>query len=396
MRRRAVVMAAIGASVPGVAAPAASDWRQSRGYPSGWGADQDWNADSHRIGNFSGGHEKMFRAGTIKAGAGASPLQSVPGGGGWLASVASEADEYLKDWPVTGLLIARKGKVLLERYQFDRTAQMRMTSWSLAKSVTSLLLGICLDRGLVRSMDDPAEAYVPQLAGRLHGAVTLRNLCNMSSGADVVQERDNPVIYQKALLRSDSDLEAMVRDWNARSEPQGLRFNYNELAALTIGMVIRAVTGRSLCEFCQEALWQPMGAEADASWLRDSKLREFNCTGFAARLRDWARLGQLIAQDGVMQGRQVVSSAWIGECASWSSRDRQVRHGTAMRERGYKYFFWHPRPDGRWPMMGGAHGQCVLVDRETQTVLVQTAADVGGAWQSRLFELFDSALKVQA
>lgn len=396
MKRRAIVLAAAGSAASGLAGAAASDWRQSSGYPSGWGPHHDWNDATYRVGNYSGGHEKMFRVGTIKAARSPSSLKVLPAAdASRFGPLSAAADEFVKDWPITGLLIARKGAVLLERYQFDRTAAMRLTTWSLAKSVTSLLLGICRDRALVRSMDDTADVYLPELRNTLHGAVTLRNLCNMSSGAEVIYDRDHPIIYQKAFLRDDSDAETTVREWNRRQEPQGSRFEYNELCALAIGMVIRKVTGRSLCEFCQEALWQPMGAEADASWLRDSKSKEYNCIGLAARLRDWARLGQLVAQNGSMQGRQVVSAAWIDECASWSSRDNQVRHGRAKRDMGYKYFFWHPRSDGKWPMMLGAHGQLVLVDRETQTVLVQTAVEVDGSWQARMFQLFETALKLE-
>ena len=81
---------------------------------------------------------------------------------------------------------------MFESYQFDRKPDMRLTSWSMAKSVTSLLLGICIDRGLVRSIDDKAEDYVPYLKGTLHGGTSLRNLANMSSGAAILHDRDNP------------------------------------------------------------------------------------------------------------------------------------------------------------------------------------------------------------
>jgi CubicO group peptidase (beta-lactamase class C family) len=140
------------------------------------------------------------------------------------------------------------------------------------------------------------------------------------------------------------------------------------------------VSGQPLASFCEQALWQPLGAEGDASWQCDSKGKEFNCIGFGARLRDWARLGQLIAQDGAMEGRQVVSKKWIDECCTWSAADAQCRHGTAMRS---------------WMMMNGHHGQRVLVDRVTQTVLVQTAVDAEGPWQAQLLQLFGAAAKIR-
>ncbi len=394
-RRRSVLLAG-GAALagPGFAWAAAADWEQRFGYPTGWGPARNWTDKGYRVGNYSGGYEQMFRARPIAAAAAASPLAPPPAQRGpALEALAARATAYMRAWPVSGLLIARGGRLMFEGYQFDRTPEMRMTSWSMAKSVTSLLLGLCLDRGLVRSLDDLAQDYVPALAGTLHGGTTLRNLANMSSGADILHNRDNPTIYPRAFLGAGSDLEAVVRGWNQRLEPQGARYNYNELCPLTIGMVIRQVTGKPMAAFCEEALWQPLGAEGPASWLCDGQGREFNCIGFGARLRDWARLAQLVAQRGEINGRQVVSAAWIDECASWSAADAQVRHGTAMPRAGYKCFFWHGQPDGNWMMMVGHDGQRIIIERTTQTVLVQTGVDQSAAWVPALSEIMVAAMR---
>lgn len=396
MKRRFFVAAAA-ASVffPRLAGAAAADWLQRFGYASGWSPQKQWTDKPYRVGNYSGGYEAMFRARPIAPPAQAAPLQMAsPEGAKAFAAVSDLAAEYLKAWPVTGLLIARKGTILHESYPFDRKPEMRMTSWSMAKSVTSLLLGICVDRGLIRSMDDTPQMYLDDLKGTLHGGVSLRNLANMSSGAAILHDRDNLTIYPRAFTNSNADLEPVVRGWNAVQEPPGTRYNYNELCPLTIGMVIRKVTGKPLAAFCEEALWQPLGAEGGATWLCDSRGKEFNCIGFGARLRDWARLAQMIAQNGMIEGRQVVSRDWIDECSSWSAADAQGRHGTAMRSAGYKYFFWHPRPNGSLMMMNGHDGQRVLVDRVTQTVLVQTAVDGEGPWPAQMYRLFDAAAKV--
>lgn len=396
MKRRSLLTAAGSAvAFPGLALAAAADWEQRFGYPSGWGGPGQWTNKDRRIGNYSGGYEAMFKHRTIAAPPQASPLHAPSREAAMaFAPVARTAAQYLEAWPVTGLLIARKGTVLYESYRFERQPEMRFTSWSMAKSVTSLLLGICLDRGLISSIDDTPQMYVEDLRGTLHGGVSLRNLANMSSGAAILHERDNAVIYPRALTGANTDLEAVVRGWNAVQEQPGTRYNYNELCPLTIGMVIRQVTGKPLAAFCEEALWQPLGAQAGATWLCDSKGKEFNCIGFGACLRDWARLAQMIAQGGAIEGRQVVSRRWIDECASWSAADAQGRHGTAMKYAGYKFFFWHPRPDGSLMMMNGHDGQRVLVDRRTQTVLVQTAVDGAGPWPPQMYKLLDAAASV--
>ncbi|MES2685278.1 MAG: serine hydrolase [Pseudomonadota bacterium] len=393
-RRQLLRVSALGAAA--IAHPAllasAAQWQSAFGYPTGWGTRNDWNDKANRIGNYSGGFERMLRASTIQPSSEPSPLRAAPLAFSEPVSVAAKlAEDYVRDFPCTGLLIARNGFVLHERYQFGRTRDMRMTSWSMAKSVTSLLLGICIDRALIGSVDDVASKYVPRLNGTLHGGVSLRNLVNMSSGAEIEHERDNSTIYPRAFLTARSDIEAVVLDWNGVKETQGTRYNYNELCPLTIGLVIREVTGKSLSAFCEEALWKPMGAEAEATWLCDAKGREFNCIGFGACLRDWARVGQLIAQGGMMNGRQVVSRGWLDFCSSWSPQDQQVRFNSAMPGGGYKAFFWHPRANGSLMMMVGAYGQRMLIDTTTKMVFVHTAVDSEGAWNARMNQVWNSA-----
>ena len=369
-------------------------WGQGQGYPTGLQGGLN-REPMYRVGNYSGGFEKIFRHNTLKAGpVSAVPYQDKPTSLVYRSGFSERTpDDYLKSWPVTGLLIARGNHIMLERYQFERTASMRLTSWSMAKSITSLLLGICLDMKLIDNYDDPAEKYVPSLKGTLHGGVSLRNLSNMSSGADVLHDRDNPVIYPSAFMYPTASIANTVAGWNRRREDPGTLYNYNELCPLTLGMVIRQVSGMSMAAFAEKVLWQPMGAEADATWSTDAERKEFNCIGFAARLRDWARLGRLVAQKGSVGGQQVVSEAWIHECTHWGDRDRQCRHGVAGPGFGYKAHMWHVKPDGSRLYFNGHHAQRVLIDMPTQTVLVQTAVDHAGPWQRELLDLFDAATR---
>ncbi len=407
MKRRSLILAAAasGASLLTSRAGAADRYGADLGYPSGWGAAGQiprWEAyPEYRVGNYSGGFETMFRHRTIKAGGAVSPLRDRPTEIRYADGLARKTPaNYLDAWPVTSLLIARDGDILFEAYRMARQPTMRMTSWSMAKSVTSLLFGIAMDQGLVRSLDDLPEAYVPSLQGTLHGGVPLRHLLNMSSGADVVHERDPvridvPAILGPAEARTvGTDVERTVRGWRDRREAPGLRFNYNELCPLTIGMVVRSASQLSLAEFAERHLWQALGAEGDATWLTDSLGKEYNCVGFAARTRDWARMGQMIAQNGRMQDRQIVSAAWIDACASWGPQDQQAAWGTMRPDTGYRNFFWHPKRDGSWLMMNGHHGQRVLVDRKSRTVLVQTAVSHDGPWQRELLALFDAATRL--
>ncbi len=384
-------------------AVAQDQWGASEGYPTGWGPSgqpQSWDAyTGYRVGNYAGGLESMFTYRTIQAASQPSPLLSVPKkvSYSWNGARLS-VEDYLKKWPVTGLIIARKGQVWSEDYRMGRTASDRFTSWSMAKSVTSLLLGIAMDQGLIKSLDDLPQDYVSSLKGTAHGQIKIRYLINMMSGIDVEYERDTVQINDSAMRglenarAKNTDAEKVVRGWNKIAYAPNTHYSYSELSALTIGMVLRAVSKMSLAMFAQINLWQPMGAQADATWLTDAMGHEYNCVGFAACLRDWSRLAQLIAQQGEMQGRQVVSSAWIDGYYSFGPEDALVRFGLVEDGQGYKNFYWHPRPNGAWLMMNGKHGQRVLIDRATQTVLVQTAVVDGSDWQNELFALFDAAV----
>lgn len=399
MNRRELMAAAVaGSGLFGAAQVAAQQdkWGAAAGYPSGWGQPPRLSFYRElRVGNYSGGFENMLPAHTVQCGPEMPWLRRERNDIGFRWGLGSRSvDDYLDAWPVTGLLIARRGEIWVEKYRYGRDAEMRLTGWSMSKSVTSLLVGICLDRGLLASLDDTAARYVPALAGTLHGETTLRNLMNMSSGAAIVHDVDNQKIYPRALSNRDSNIEAVVRGWNDRAEPQGTRFNYNELCPLTVGLVLRAVTGKSLAAFAQEQLWIPMGTEANATWLTDSTGQEFNCIGFAARLRDWARLGQLVAQRGEINGKQIVSRAWMESTSRWDAADAQVRFG-AMAGRsgvGYKSLMWHAKADGSQPYFNGADGQRVLIDLPTQTVLVQTGVDTAGDWPRELNALFQAAV----
>ncbi len=395
-KREFIKMGLIGISGLGPPARAQIDdkWGASRGYPIGV-TDSIQKYPELRVGNYSGGFEQAFPFRKIAPATIPTPFEYTP-----VIDLryrqgffTKSPDDYLKSSPVTGLLVCRDNRILFERYRFGRTETMRLTSFSMAKSVTSLLLGICLDKGLISSYDDEAQKYLPELQNSLHGSVTLRNLSNMSSGAAVDHQRDSGIMNLKGLLRWDSRITPIVQNWNKRAEDQGRRFNYNELCALTIGMVIRRVTNQSLSEFSQDALWGPLGAQDMATWTTDSIGDEYNCIGFAATLRDWGRLGVLVAGQGRVRETQVLSESWVNEFTSWGPLDAQVRYGMVRPTAGYKAFMWHLKPDGSRLYFGGHHGQRVVIDMPTRTVLVQTAVDDEGNWQPEMLTMLDAFTK---
>lgn len=399
MRRRSFLIG--GSALLGAGIPLAQDdkWGATQGFPKGWGDPRSFFGRTQtRVGNYSGGYEQMLPHKMVRVGAKTSPLSvKVREDLKFRTGFSSKTPtDYLNAWPVTGLLIARKGEVWFEKNRFARSSDMRMTGWSMSKSVTSLLLGISIDKGQIQSIDDRADKYVPASEGHFLGECTLRNLANMSIGAALTGDlvRDNQHLLPAGLWEPAADLTKAVLTLK-KQDDQGKKFLYNDYGPLVLGMAIRRASKMDLSQYAQENLWQPMGAEADATWLTDSKGLEFNGVGFAARIRDWARLGQLVAQRGLMNGTQVVSEGWINEITTWSEKDHQVRHGSALpasssKFAGYKSLMWHGKSDGSIIAFQGWHGQRVMIHMPSETVLVQTSVDETSNWRIDLDALFDS------
>src|SRR5438445_13630184 len=181
-------------------------------------------------------------------------------------------DDYLSHNPTTGLLIARGGVILVERYQYGRTDRDRFTSWSMAKTVTAMLIGIAIDEGRIRSVDDLAAVYVPALAGTEYGRTSLRHLLQMSSGVRF-NEYFSPGFLTEDVIQLILDTFmgvgpggiGAVTSFNDRERPAGAQFSYSSVETLVLGFVLAHAIGRPVAEYLQEKIWQPMGAEADAT-----------------------------------------------------------------------------------------------------------------------------------
>src|SRR5262249_42643679 len=211
-------------------------------------------------------------------------------------------DDYLGRHLATGLLMARRDTILLERYQYGRNDRHRFTSWSMAKTVTSMLIGIAIAEGRIRSVDDPASAYVPDLAGTEYGRTSLRHLLEMSSGVRFVEEysgRDDVArLARDTFLQLGPGGVPAVTPFNQRAAPAGTKFSYASVETQVLGLVLRNAVGRPVADYLSDKIWKPMGAEADATWLVDRSGQEVTFCCINAVLRDYARLGLVLAHDG--------------------------------------------------------------------------------------------------
>jgi CubicO group peptidase (beta-lactamase class C family) len=304
-------------------------------------------------------------------------------------------DEFLAANRNTGLLILQGDTVLAERYQYDRTPENRFASWSMAKTVVAMLIGIALQEKKIESLDDHASKYLPDLAGHPYGETKLRDLLTMSSGMQYVEAQeatDTGRLVASTLFRKGPGGTESVDSFRARATSAGTKFNYASSDTQLLGLVLRAATGRPLADYLSEKIWAPMGAGADATWLIDASGNEITYCCMNATLRDWARVGLLLANNGAMDGRQIVPAEWVRAMTQAHAPHLQV--GAATRNNGYGYQTWLIDREGRFALLG-IRGQAVFVDPRTKLVVVHTAVHNAGdmAARGRQFQFFYATLR---
>jgi CubicO group peptidase (beta-lactamase class C family) len=279
-------------------------------------------------------------------------------------------DDYLNRHPITGLLIAKGDTILVERYQYGRRDSDRFTSFSVAKTIVGLLIGIAVKDGAIRSIDDHAEIYVPELSGTEYGRTSIKALLQMASGVAFSEDYANTSsdIYTLARLTLEQDpggsLAAVKRFDKRRAEP-GAHFSYSSADTVVLGLILAAATGRTISDYASEKLWQPLGAEADATWNIDATGQEITFAYVNAVLRDWARLGLMLANRGAWLGKSIVPDDWLTASAT-----NPMQTNTPLLKYGYQVWL---SADTKRFLLQGLRGQFIYVDPETKLVLVQTA-----------------------
>jgi len=348
---------------------------KAKGYPLGTRA--NWFFDEGvRVGSFSHLDEILPHYTLSKA---QSPLP--------LAAAAGEArfgykfegqtrtiEDFLAHQRVTGLLVIKDGTVLFERYQYDRKPADRFISHSMAKSIVSLAVGIAVAEGKIASLDHPVSKYVPKLAGSAYGETTIRNVLRMSSGVQFSEAYDGKDdLTRFVIARNTEGSIAALRQFQTREAEQGSRFHYASSETMLLAVLLREVTGTTLSEYLTARLWQPMGAEADASWVKGSDGTESAFGNFNATLRDYGRLGMLLANDGAVGGRQIVPKDYLLDATDWHRHPPAFQPRKATPYFGYGYQFWpFPGEKRRFALLG-VYGQSIFVDPELKLVMVVTA-----------------------
>ena len=360
-----------------LAAPDEQALGKGQNYPVG--GFRNWTQPPFRVGSWSAPHkiEGIAHAKVDKSSQ-ALALEKAPLGVGiqykhQLTDLS--VDQYFERQKVTSLLILKDGKLLLEKYQYDRGPEARFLSFSMAKSITAVLVGVALDKALLKSLDDLAEVYSPTLRGTSYGSTRIRDLLRMASGIDFAENytgHDDVAKLSRSVLTGTPPTIDLLKSFTRKS-PAGQRFNYASLETMALGYLLKDVTGQSMAELTRAWIWEPMGAEDEAYWLLSKEGMEGAYCCFAASPRDWAKVGLLFAQDGEVKGKRIVSKDYMLEATSTEMVPPALQVGLNPTHGGYGFQTWLLPGPGRQFYLRGIHGQSVFVQAQTGLVMVHTA-----------------------
>jgi CubicO group peptidase (beta-lactamase class C family) len=275
-----------------------------------------------------------------------------------------DGDAFMKHHNAAGLIVVQDGRIRFERYARGYSRSGRYTSFSVAKSLTSTLVGAAIKDGFIKSVDDPVTRYIPELTGSAYDGVSVRQVLTMTSGVKWNEDYTNPNsdvarMYAKPVPPGVDPTVAYLRTLT-REAPPGSKWVYKTGETNLIGVLVTKATGKSLTDYAEAKIWRPFGMERDLFWMVDQSGQNIGGCCLSASLRDYARIG-LFALGG---GKGVVPDGWVaGATKAWSP---------VGNSRGYGYQWWI-EPDASFQAQG-IFGQMIHIDPKRRLVVAISSA----------------------
>jgi CubicO group peptidase (beta-lactamase class C family) len=276
---------------------------------------------------------------------------------------AFSLDKHMETLSVGGLLVLDKGNIVYEKYGLKNDESSRWIAFSVAKSVTSMLIGAAIQDGYIASVDDLVTDYLPRLRGSAYDGATIENVLNMASGVAWNEDYFDPESdVSKAGGFNAMELFDYLNTLEVSGKP-GEKFNYSTGETNLVGAILRAAIGNNASAYLEYKIWKPFGMESDASWVIDAKYgAELGGCCLNATLRDYARIGLFAMNDGVLaDGTRVLPEGWMKASTSPSKGYK-----------GYGYLWWL-MPDGTYAAQG-IFGQLIWINPMTETIIVTHSA----------------------
>ncbi len=242
-------------------------------------------------------------------------------------------ESYMREFRASGVLVIKNGKIILERYGLGRSPTDRWTSFSVAKSLTSTLIGAAIKDGKIKSLDDPVTLYIPELNGSAYEEVTVRQLITMTSGVkwDENYSDPNSDVAKEGLTVLEPGVNPVVSYMRRlpREAKPGAKFVYKTGETDLAGILLSNAVGKSLAEYLSDKIWRPYGMEQDGIWVEDVAGHERGGCCMSMTLRDYGRVGEFLLGHGKAAGHDVLPAGWV--------EDATARH---VADPPYGYFWW--------------------------------------------------------
>jgi CubicO group peptidase (beta-lactamase class C family) len=266
--------------------------------------------------------------------------------------------------------VIQDGKLVYEKYWDGYNAKTLSGSFSAAKSIISLLIGIALDEGKIKSLDEPAGNYVEHFKNGDLAKVRIKDLLTMSSGTNY-NESDKGYFSMNAVAYYGDDEEYMVSKMEAK-EPAGVNWEYRSGDTQVLGLIVEKVFGKNISELVSERFMIPMGAESDALWLLDGgKNHEKAFCCFNGVARDYARFGQLVLNNGKWGDKQIISENYLAEATTPASYLKDpTENNNPVDYYGYQYWILNHR-GMKIASQNGLFGQYVYILKDKNAVVVR-------------------------
>jgi len=303
-------------------------------------------------------------------------------------SGADNWDSFMETNGTQAFIVIQDGKILYENYYNDTQRDSIVTSFSVAKSFDSALIGKAIEEGFINSVDDPITNYLPELAERdpQFNEITIRHILLMASGLEYTEMR--PLLFNgdDPLTTYYTNQRELALENTFIIDPPVKYFQYNKYHPQLLGLILERTTGMTVTQYLQTRIWDPLGMEYDGSWSTDSKSDDFEKmeTGVNARALDFAKFGVLYLNAGNWNGTQVIPQAWVNESTQPllpdNYSDYYSNYVKALPGTGYyKYMWWGmAREDGSYDFTAeGDKGQFIYVSSENNMVIIRNGTQYG-------------------
>ena len=283
-------------------------------------------------------------------------------------TLGTDVDAYMKAQRTAGLVIVQDGKIRMEKYGLGFTGDGKWTSFSVAKSFTSTLVGAAIKDGYIKSIEDKVSTYIPDLKGSAYDDVTIRQLLTMTSGVkwneDYADPKSDVALFNQHKAKDGMDVTVSYMRTLPREAPAGTKWVYKTGETNLIGVLVSSATKKNLSEYLSEKVWVPFGMEQDASWLLGSTGHEISGCCIQASTRDYARFGLFILGGAKVKGVSIVPDDWIAPATS-----KQADIGAPGKGYGYQ---WWTYDDGSYAAQG-IFGQGIFIDPKRRLIIASNS-----------------------